>query len=346
MIRERNEVFADDPRAREAAYWLFRLTGDDLQPEEVAQWQQWLAASPDNQSAFERVEQIWDAPASLPSVPWPSDSEVAMDNYDASIPVSQANQQRPSKPARMHRYRALSLAAAILVCVAVGLLWIGLDTSPRMATQIGENRSFGLEDGSRLTLGGASTVRADLSDNRRTVQLTSGEAFFDVAHDPSRPFVVIAGDARITAIGTAFSVRHTGSRIHVAVASGIVGVTTADGREQSIAAGGATLETRVYAGQQASVTAGVVTAPEPTAIPAVLARKSGRLQYAGEPLQDVVADLNRYSTTPIEVEGAAAQLLITGAVLEHDPRGWLEGLGKALPVDITFGEERIVIRER
>nr|WP_293848440.1 hypothetical protein [Steroidobacter sp.] len=103
---------------------------------------------------------------------------------------------------------------------------------------------------------------------------------------------------------------------------------------------------RVYAGQQTSVTAGLVAAPEPTAIPAVLARKSGRLQYTGEPLQDVVADLNRYSAVPIEVEGAAAQLLITGAVLEHDPRGWLEGLGKALPVDITFGEERIVIRGR
>ncbi|MBL8264966.1 MAG: FecR domain-containing protein [Steroidobacter sp.] len=91
-----------------------------------------------------------------------------------------------------------------------------------------------MEDGSQLTLGGASTVLADLSETKRTVQLTSGEALFDVAHDPSRPFVVIAGDARITAIGTAFSVRHTGSRIHVAVASGIVAVTTADGRESRV----------------------------------------------------------------------------------------------------------------
>lgn len=77
----------------------------------------------------------------------------------------------------------------------------------------------------------------------------------------------------------------------------------------------------------------------------ILAKQEGRFQYNAEPLRYIVADLNRYSKLPIQIEDPdAAVLLVTGTVLERDLQGWLQGLEQALPVKVKFEGERITIR--
>lgn len=167
-----------------------------------------------------------------------------------------------------------------------------------------------------------------------------------MAKDARRRFVVRAGAARITAIGTAFNVRRAIDRVEVAVTDGVVDVASLESASAP-AASPALNEIRLTAGQQASVVSGALLAPAPADVPIVLARRSGRLQYAAEPLRYVIADLARYSKVPIEIAGArTGDLLVTATVREDDLHGWLQGLEKALPVTVTFEDERITIAAR
>ena len=92
----------------------------------------------------------------------------------------------------------------------------------RYGTAVGATRVISLPDGSRLTLDTDSQVEVTIDGKARTVQLERGQAFFEVAHDRQRPFVVDTGRLSVTAVGTAFSVRRVGSDIRVVVAEGTV----------------------------------------------------------------------------------------------------------------------------
>src|SRR5690606_85904 len=91
-------------------------------------------------------------------------------------------------------------------------------------TQVGGRESVPLPDGSRVELNTDSKLRAAMTGEKREVWLERGEAYFEVKHDRMRPFVVWAGDRRITVLGTKFSVRRAGARVRVAVAVGRVQV--------------------------------------------------------------------------------------------------------------------------
>ena len=94
----------------------------------------------------------------------------------------------------------------------------------RYVTAIGEQRTIQLDDGSRIILDTSSEVAVRLTGNRRSVTLTAGQAMFDVQGDPARPFVVAAGDTKVTAIGTRFDVRRSGAGARVILVDGRVDV--------------------------------------------------------------------------------------------------------------------------
>lgn len=328
---------AGDPRELQAADWLLRLSQEQVSAEDIDAWRRWLAASALNQVAFERAQRVWDAAALISDPAWPTDREVAEDDDDASGPIP----QRAAARHRNARRKLFAAAAAVTAMVAGGgIFWNLQHTEGLLVTDIGENRSFTLSDGSRVTLGGASRVRVAFTQERRTLDLEQGEAFFDVKKDAQRAFDVRAGNTNVVAIGTAFSVRRVADRIDVAVISGVVSVVPAT-VDKIDAAPALQLE----AGMQTTMQAGHVPTPPRAAVDISIARREGRLQYSDEPLRYVVADLNRYSRVPIEIARAdAGDLLVTGTVLEKDVSGWLQGLEQALPVEVSFDERRIVIR--
>jgi transmembrane sensor len=334
------------------------------------QWQRWLAASDAHREAFDSIQSTWYAVdhCAGKNVPWPTDAEVDHDGYDGSVAVSVWRARLSRLSARRGNRRGLAWIDALrrhrrwavvglAACAVVGLAPVALSflrsvafTSPTttvVATGAGENRETVLDDGSIVTVGAQSVLRATLGRRSRDITLERGEAFFHVAKDEARPFVVNVDTTTVAAVGTAFNVRRAGERVVVSVAEGIVKV---DARAAAAAAAQSSPRptvirtARLSLGQQLSidVTDGsasmqLVDASE------IAAWRQGRLQYRNEPLQSVVADVIRYSGQEILVaDPRIADLRITGTVFADDVQSWLQSIEAALPVHVVRAPDGVV----
>jgi len=148
----------------------------------------------------------------------------ALEQAEIEVP---ATRHAPARAARPFRPLWLGLAASLFVLV---LAWQGtrpLDAlRSDLRTAEGETQQFELPDGSTAWLAGDSAVALDFGDGRRDLVLLRGEAMFDVVKDPSRPFVVTAGDTSATAVGTRYGVAHRAEAVVVEVEEGRVSVET------------------------------------------------------------------------------------------------------------------------
>jgi transmembrane sensor len=168
-------------------------------------------------------------------------------------------------------------------------------------TQLGDRERIKLADGSVVTLNTASRIEARITASERSVRLLQGEAYFEVAKDPSRPFRVYAADSVTQAVGTAFSVQlsENGQGVEVVVSEGKVQYSRVTATPEPVAF--------VTAGQSATFDNGVVIEPlKIEEIERKLSWRSGRLVFAGDPLSSVVADISRY--TGVEFEFADTSL--------------------------------------
>jgi len=174
------------------------------------------------------------------------------------------------------------------------------------STAIGAIKSIPAPDGSRITLNTDSVIEVAMTPHERRVQLQRGEAFFEVAKDPRRPFKVTAGNKVITALGTAFSVRRTaGNSIDVVVTEGAVRVDEA-GRDE----GTANAAILRAGGIAHSTESGTLI--EERALPRAqeqLSWRIGTLVFRNESLVDAIAEFNRYNTRQMFVEDPAIKAL-------------------------------------
>ena len=186
---------------------------------------------------------------------------------------------------------------------------------------------------------------ATLTRDSREVTLERGEAFFRVAKDPARPFVVKVGTTTVAAVGTAFNVRRAGERVVIGVAEGIVKVHAhvggAPSNVQAHQQGTAISSARLSVGQQLSIDG----ADDSTSIQAVdasgvAAWRKGRFQYRNEPLRSVMADLARNTGREIVIANPQiADVLITGTVFASDVDSWLQSLETVLPVRVVLAPD-------
>lgn len=355
-------ALSEDPLVVAAAEWFERLHNEELDAETLAAWQQWLAASPDHKRAFDGYLQMWERMDGVPRPTVPAIHEVATDPYSGETSVAAwpirndadtRLDQQPAPP-RTWAYASLwpraAVAAALLAVVGIGAWQLWNRSAPSTAamfeTRAAENRDVRLPDGSMLSLGAESLALMHFTPERRAVVLDRGEAFFEVAKDTRRPFVVRAGETTITAIGTAFNVRKTGERVLVAVAEGVVEVEPSEGRTERNRQAS---QQRISAGHRFEIdTAFDVARISAVAPESAMAWRTGRREYLAEPLKYVVADVNRYSTAQVSVADAAVgELLITGTVFDNDIDGWLRSLEEFLPVKVERPEPgRVVLVER
>ncbi len=229
------------------------------------------------------------------------------------------------------------VAAAILVVVLLNPWYSGRPSpqEPRVARSVAANRTSTLPDGSMIDLGGRTSVAVDFSGPARRLRLSPGEAFFKVRPDKTRPFVVRAGPLDVTAVGTAFDVKHAPDRVIVTVQQGLVGITSVNTSAKQIPESG----WQVRAGDQftySEVAATATLASVDTS--SALAWRAGRLEYMNAPLPLVVADVNRYSSHPLEIaDPQLEQLTFTGTVFTDAIDSWLNALPAALPVVLEHG---------
>lgn len=223
------------------------------------------------------------------------------------------------------------LAASVTVLAITSLggigAWYAVEqrNTQTYSTHIGEFHRVVLEDGSAIALNTDSEVRVRYSSRYRHVDLTRGEALFQVAKNKEKPFDVEAGNTTVRAVGTAFSVR-----LHEAGANERVDVVVSEGR---IAINPPSKQTYA-AGSVATVRNGRVdaTVVEGEDITSKLAWTSGRLMFQGEKLSDVVEEINRYNLRKLQVtDPDIAELRIGGTFQATDPDGFARALGA------TFG---------
>jgi len=326
-----------DPVHTEAADWFTRLQDPKVSLEETLEWQRWMARDGKHAHAFERLNEAWRVVGQLsPRPEW-------------------------KEPVRARPRFAFAMAASVLVLVAGAALFAvyggragvfgARSNSTVLATAVGEIRSEWLADGSRVTLGGDSRVEIALGEKARRIELEQGEAFFKVAKDSARPFVVRAGDATVTAVGTEFNVRRGGDHVVVAVVEGRVLVEPSSGVVPM-----ALLRqfkpklrpVRVSAGEQTVVVgAGVEEASALEDPGAATSWQSGQLAFRGEPLRYVLEDVNRYAAKPIVIEDrAVGDLEITGTVSGDNVAGWVSSLESAFGLEAVEEPDRVVLRRK
>jgi len=186
------------------------------------------------------------------------------------------------------------------------------------ATGIAQTRQVDLVDGSHLFIGAKSAVAVRVDDHRREVDLQRGEAFFEVAKDRHRPFIVRAGDTVIRVVGTKFNVSRIGDEVRVNVLEGRVEV-----RKRPLVPFVSAAPERVLTRDQTP------SAVEPGAW------REGRMVYLEAPLRDVVADANRYSSHPIRLDGdEVGDLRVTVTFRTATVDDLIDNLGRGLPIRV------------
>lgn len=183
----------------------------------------------------------------------------------------------------------LAGAGGAIAATLAGVVGWSRVMGERVATARGEIRRLPLADGSVATIDTDSAMRVVLASDSRRVALERGQAWFQVAKDRQRPFVVDAGIAQVRAVGTAFSVRRAASGVQVAVTEGTVAIWASDARGSM---------TILEAGQFATFANGAttpVTGRAPAAIERALAWRDGEIALENETLGNAVAEFNRYN---------------------------------------------------
>ena len=265
---------------REAAEWHERLGARSVTTETIREFFDWRK-SPANADAYRRVELIWTESRKLAGRP-----EITEALNDAmSRRLRKTSEDQPTR--RLLGLAAIGAAAALVI--GGWTWWQGRST---FTTGVGEQWVVQLADGSSVRLDTDSRVRVRFSDGQRLVDLERGQAMFSVAHDAQRPFVVAAGDARVTAIGTVFDVQRQSAGVSVTLVSGAVDVTRLSGPERPL---------RLAAGQEARVTpAG--TASRSVDVPTATSWTEGRIVFRDTPMNEAVAEVNRYLTAKVVLE--------------------------------------------
>lgn len=337
-------------RLEQAALWWQRLREESVRPEEISEWLDWCQRDPDNLQAFEKIEGLG---ARFDALDADTRAELLREMLDEPS-AEPAPAISPPAPAR-RRY-AVALAAGIAaLAVAVGsYTYLGRGSEPTQTasytTAKAQSQDLLLADGSQVALGAATRLDVDYTAGVRGLQLGDGEAYFEVAHNPQRPFVVRVGRLKVIAVGTAFNIRKTGTRVEVVVTQGAIDVEDA-ARNAALASQQARLPNdgaiRVAAGQL------VVTEREgltvrPADREAATAWRHGSLQFVDEDLAVVVANLNRYSRQEVVITDRSLDgLRYTGTVMQGREAEWLAAIGQVFPISVQRDAQgRINLRRR
>jgi transmembrane sensor len=244
-----------------------------------------------------------------------------------------------------------SLATMVLVSLGLFSLWDAGFFAPapapgaaavRYQTGHGEQLSLRLTDNSVLHLNTDTAVSIRYSKTERLVTLLSGEASFDVTHEPGRAFRVLAGSTEIVDIGTKFDVRLADESTLVTVVEGRIAVGMHSGDNQTLRS------VQLLANQQIRVT-GADWPPTPATVDAqhTTAWLRRQIVFDREPLERVAAEFNRYSPKPIEiVTPTLRQLQISGVFATDDTGAFIAFLRSLKGVRVEVTATRIRVSRR
>jgi transmembrane sensor len=277
----------------QAAALLERRDFEDWNKEDEAALDAWLAQSQAHRAAFWRLEAAWNHTRRLAAL------------NSAAIEQTSLTAKRAVSP------WLLRAAAAFVIATTLGIGAAYVFSNPQervFTTGVGGHETVSFADGSRIELNTDTVLRARMTTAQRIVWLDKGEAYFTVKHDATHPFIVIAGNHRVTDLGTKFLVHRRSGAVEVALLEGSAEFSTAN--VQARAQSALLMPGDVAVGTVASISVTKKSAPE---LSRELGWRSGVLVFKHTALADAVAEFNRYNREKLVIaDPQAGQLTIGG----------------------------------
>lgn len=369
--------------SEEAAEWLIEFRTDDIDGVGRRDFDVWIRSSPEHLRAFIEMAALWNESGAVDAqrrldveaiiarargeanvIGLRSDSPYPADRVPSSLHERESQSSglvktalgRKVKGAGLARVSKLALAAGV-VAAAVGsalILRLRFFGPPTFSTEVGEQRSIRLADGSIVVLDSRSQLRVAFTPAARKVELLNGQALFDVVKNPLRPFIVLAGGTVVRDVGTQFDVNRGADGTIVTVVEGRVSVSQstddrvewaqqasapAPGRAKLRSDDGSQGHEPIFlsAGEQVDIPIGGFS-PQPIQVnvSSVMAWTHRRVVLNSATLAQVAEVFNRYSTRKLVTEDHGAKPLRLSGVFTTDPAFLIRYL-RARP-DITVSE--------
>jgi transmembrane sensor len=325
------------PNARqieaEACAWIAQLDGGEPSNEDLDAFREWMQRSPLHREEIKRLSALWG---------------------DLNILTELAVPRR--KPSRILSYffNLRAAAAVVAVLMSAYMLWprghapAGVEW-PLYATAIGERKPLTFSDGSKVLLNTESRIQVEYTAQKRVVRLLQGEAYFEVAHNPVRPFLVYAGVNVVRAVGTAFSVHVQRRDVSVVVTQGAVELSSMPDAVSSARVSTSSRHTvklvAIRAGQGATVDEHVeaIETIEPAEVTRKLSWREGVLSFSGEPLEQVVEEVSRYTSVSIVISDPRIRNVAIGGYFKAgETEAMFEALETSFGVRVTRVNDRLV----
>lgn len=313
----------------QAAQWLAR-EDRGFEASELAAFEAWLNQATVHKVAYLRLRAAWQRTDRLAALRQPTLAPAPRAHVYDRVPA----------------YRAL--AATLLMAVGIGLAGYYLsgerapavESVPVYATRVGQHQTVHLADGTSVELNTNTRLQAGMTSRARVVKLERGEAYFEVAHDTTRPFIVFAGNRKITDIGTKFSVRRDGDEVQVLVAEGRVRVDipSAHGGAQALEAAASSLVVAKADGTLVAQKSQHVIADR-------LSWRQGVLVFDQDTLAAAAAEFNRYNNKHIIVTGHARDLRIGGRFRSDNVEVFVSLIREGFGLKIERAGSEIVVSE-
>ncbi|MGB2119854.1 MAG: FecR family protein [Porticoccaceae bacterium] len=352
-----NSARTDSPEdiEQQAADWLLRLDTDQGPSQaELKRLRAWVERSPAHREQFKRLTQYWHC-TTLPA--------------DLSFSPANSSESEATKATSVSAFQRLfssgwrgtailGTALSLTAALAMGLLMdnsSGISGNGIYETRTGEQNSITLVDGSVIQLNTGSRIHVNFVDNQRTVSLMAGEVHFEVAKDTTRPFIVKAREGLVRAVGTAFTVRLQPQALKVVVAEGKVALATSLDKPNS---DNNTAETVKRAVDRGYLVEGQTVDFVPEAdkglgneiqqlkqddLDQQLAWRRGMLLFAGEPLSEVIAEVNRYTSIDIKIiDAQIADIRIGGHFKVDETDAMLQALEMSFGIQVTRPSDNTV----
>ncbi|HEX6859577.1 MAG TPA: FecR domain-containing protein [Caulobacteraceae bacterium] len=302
-------LMPEETPKKAAARWFARRRSGAMTAQELRELEVWLDADAAHRDAYDHLARLWGG------------AEAARNDPEVMQMREAAHRAQTTR-----RWRAFAAVAAVFVLAVFGAAgvanWMtaGSNASPELVagpdhqelrTSVGQTATMTLTDGSVVTLDSDTVLRTRTTWNRRYVELAKGRAFFRVAHQPTRPFVVLAGGRTVTALGTSFEVAVDRGKFQVTLVSGKVRVEQPKAEKPMVT----TLKpgTKLVAPDDGAWKLATADIPRETSW------VDGLLRFRDEPLGQVAGELNKYSRKKVIIDDpAVAARPIQGAFAAGD----------------------------
>lgn len=329
-----------DPQAIKevAASWLVRVDSGDLSEADEAEFKAWLQADEFHRRYFRELAHNWETFSALA----PLAEQYPLASFKPARSTSNRFEKLRSTPA-LTAYALSVLLAVFFIHQPAPIESYSYQTAP------GQHSSYTLSDGSVVSLNTNTKLQITYTRDAREIKLVYGEGNFAVAKNKERPFLVKAGEGAVVAVGTAFDVRYVNTDVNVIVTEGTVKVFAETPSLDNLKLTSTVLNTQtealVSAGNAISYNKVVtqVTPVNPQSLLNKLAWLKGNLVFDGETLEQVIAEVSRYTDKRIVIKDEQLkQLKVGGHFNTSDVDKLLYALGKSFSIRVQYQGDYLI----